>query len=182
MMNPLMRTCMILACVLMLAGCGRGTRDLDRWVAEVRQRPADPIEPIPAMDMPEIASYEAYELRDPFQRSRAEPEEGMFAGEGIRPDMDRRREYLEGFPLDTLAMVGTIEMDETAWALVADTENVVHRVREGNYLGQNHGRVHRVLPDRVELVELVPDGASGWMEREAQIALAETRPRERRRR
>lgn len=182
MMRPCIRVCMILAFTLLIAGCERGTRDLDRWVADVRQRPADPIEPIPAMRTPDIAAYEAFDLRDPFTRARAQPEEGMLAGDGIRPDLDRRREYLEGFPLDTLAMVGTIIMEDTSWALISDNENVVHRIREGNYMGQNHGRVHRVLPDRVELVELVPDGATGWLEREAQIALAESRPLQRRRR
>lgn len=168
----MIRFMIVIACAATLAACGGDQRDLERWVAETLERPAEPIEPIPPIRAPEPIEYAAYDLRDPFTRGRPQREEGSSAGEGsgIRPDPDRRREYLEGFPLDTLDMVGTIELEDQRWALLSDNENVVHRVREGNYVGQNHGRIHQVHPDRVELVELIPDG-DGWMEREAEIAL-----------
>lgn len=175
-MNPLIRIGIVFACVLILAACGRDTRDLEQWVAQVQQRPAEPIEPIPPMKEPEPMIYAAHDVRDPFARGRARTDEERIAAgvDGVRPDPDRRREYLEDYPLDTLNMVGTIEMDAQVWALLSDREGVVHRVREGNYIGQNHGRVHQIRADRVELVELIPDG-EGWMEREAQIALVEGR-------
>jgi type IV pilus assembly protein PilP len=105
---------------------------------------------------------------------RAQPEAAAQAGgSGPRPDPDRRREYLERFPLDALDMVGTIELEDRMFGLIEDVDGTIHRVREGNYLGQNHGRILRVTPVAIELMELVPDGTDGWMEREARIALAE---------
>lgn len=165
-----------LACIVLLSACERGMSDLQRWVQEERQRPGEPIDPIPPVAPAEVVAYEAFDVRDPFQRrpARAEDDEVAVAGtNGLRPDPDRRREFLEGFPLDTLKMVGTIRIEEVDFALIRDNENVVHRVREGNYMGRNHGRVERVAPDRVELRELVQDGRGGWSERRVQIAMGE---------
>jgi len=120
-------------------------------------------------------TYNAYELRDPFLRGQSQPEdtEAIAETSGPRPDPNRRRQYLERFPLDSLDMVGTIELDDQSFGLVSDVEGTIHRVREGNYMGQNHGRILRVTPVAIELMELVPDGAGGWMEREARMTLAE---------
>lgn len=169
---------MLLACTALLIACERGTSDLQRWVQEERQRPGEPIDPIPPVAPADIVAYEAHELRDPFQRrpSRAEDDPVVAGtGDGIRPDPDRRREFLEGFPIDTLSMVGTINIENIDYALIRDNENVVHRVREGNYMGRNHGLVERVAPGRVELRELVQDGRGGWSERRVQIAMSEPR-------
>lgn len=160
---------------LAISGCGGDKRDLEQWVAETLARPPGPIEPIPEIRTPEPVVYEAYELRDPFMRGRSQPAESEQAAEtsGPRPDPDRRRQYLERFPLDSLDMVGTIELDEQSFGLVSDVEGTIHRVREGNYMGQNHGRILRVTPVAIEIMELVPDGAGGWMEREARLTLSE---------
>lgn len=165
-----------LAVMLVLAGCARGTGDLEEWVEDVRNQPVEPIEPIPPVRTPEVVSYEAMDLRDPFQaRGGRDEDEEIEAGEGdgLRPDPDRRKEYLEGFPLDTLDMVGTLEIEGELYALIRDNENVVHRVREGNYMGRNHGRIVAVHSNRVELRELVQDGRGGWSERQTRVAMAE---------
>ncbi|MGK7295392.1 MAG: pilus assembly protein PilP [Candidatus Wenzhouxiangella sp. M2_3B_020] len=157
----------------LLAGCAGDNRDLEQWVQEMRQRPPAPIEPIPEIETPEPVVYDAYELRDPFMRPEPDAPEQAGTGAGPRPDPDRRREYLERFPLDALDMVGTITLGDRNFGLVEDVEGTIHRVREGNYLGQNHGRILQVTPTAIEVMELVPDGAGGWMEREARIALSE---------
>lgn len=167
-----------LICATALTACEQGTSDLQRWVQEERQRPGQPIDPIPPIAAAEVVAYVAFDLRDPFQRraARAEDDETMLAataGGGPRPDLDRRREFLEGFPLDTLAMVGTLNIDNTEYALIRDNQGVVHRARQGNYMGRNHGLVERVAPDRIELRELVQDGRGGWSERRVQIAMGE---------
>lgn len=170
-----------LAAALLLAGCGRDSRDLEQWVAETLARPPGPVDPIPTVATPETVTYEAYDLRDPFLRPRREgggeeemAEEVVAAtGGGPRPDFDRRREFLEQFPLDSLSMVGTIQLDGQVFGLISDTEGTIHRVREGNYLGENHGRILQVSQGVIQLVELVPDGADGWMERSASIALGD---------
>lgn len=162
-----------LVAVLILVGCSGDRRDLEQWVQQTLARPPEPVEPIPSVITPEPVVYSAYDLRDPFARPVAESSIEGSAADGPRPDPDRRREFLERFPLDALAMVGTIEVDSQVFGLIADVEGVIHRVQEGNYMGQNHGRIMSVGPVAIELVELVPDGADGWMEREARVALPE---------
>lgn len=157
---------------LLLTACAGDKGDLEQWVQETLDRPPGPVEPLPEITTPEPVVYDAYEMRDPFMR--AQPEAAAQTGStGPRPDPDRRREYLERFPLDALEMVGTIEIEDRMFGLIEDVDGTIHRVREGNYLGQNHGRILRVTPVAIELMELVPDGTDGWMEREARIALAE---------
>ncbi|MDZ7791946.1 MAG: pilus assembly protein PilP [Xanthomonadales bacterium] len=177
-MSLMMRSLSIVVLALLLVGCQKGTQDLREWTDEVRDREPDPIEPIPPIRTPEVVAYEAMDLRDPFHRASQEREEEQdeIAGEegdGLRPDPDRRKEYLEGFPLDTLEMVGTLTIDGEQYALIQDNEQVVHRVREGNYMGQNHGLVLSVQPTQVEVRELVQDGRGGWSERRVRVTMAE---------
>jgi type IV pilus assembly protein PilP len=153
--------------VLALAGCTRGSRDLEIWVAEVKSRPAPPLDPLPVMKQFETFEYAAQNLRDPFSA----PDPSSDAGSGLRPDPDRRKEVLEAFPLDSLDMVGTIGSGDGIIGLVMGPDRVTYRVRPGNYMGLSDGRVIAVLEDRIDLVELVPDGAGGWLERQAKIAL-----------
>ena len=157
---------------LVLGGCDSGHSDLRDYVERVKARPARGIDPIPPIANPEGFAYKAEDLRDPF-RSAAVSVDGGGQDAGPRPDPDRRAEYLEGFPLDSLEMVGTLSQDGETWALIKDTDGVVHRVGVGNYMGQNYGRVVSISPQQVQLVELVPDGAGGWLEREANIKLDE---------
>lgn len=170
---------LIVATLLMTTACERGSSDLRVWVQQTLRTPAGEIEPIPPIAPTEVVTYSAYDLRDPFQQRLATPDEEQTVtenGEGaIRPDPDRRREFLEGFPLDTLDMVGTLEIEGVNFALIRDNDRVVHRVREGNYLGMNHGRIVRVMPDRVELVELFQDARGIWSERRSQVAMEDSR-------
>lgn len=163
-----------LALVLALTGCARGITstpgdapNLEKWVAEVKARPAPPLDPLPVMQQFETFEYAAYSLRDPF--SNAFSDDGGMAG--LRPDPNRRKQVLEQFPLDALDMVGTIGEGSGVVALVIAPDKVTYRVRPGVYMGQAEGRVTTVTTDRIDLVELVPDGAGGWLERPATIAL-----------
>jgi type IV pilus assembly protein PilP len=92
-------------------------------------------------------------------------------GSGLRPDKVRRKQLLEQFPLDALDMVGTLGRGSGTVALVMAPDKVTYRVRPGAYMGQNDGRVTAVTEERIDLVELVPDGAGGWLERPASVAL-----------
>ena len=159
--------------VLLLAACGRGVTstpgdapNLEKWVESERARPAQPLEPLPVMQQFETFEYAAQTLRDPFSNAWSNSDTG-----GLRPDPDRRKETLEQYPLDSLDMVGTIGKGAGLVALVMGPDKVTYRVRPGNYLGQSDGRVTSVREDGLELVELVPDGAGGWLERPASIAL-----------
>ena len=164
----------VAAClVLALSACGRGITstpgdapNLEKWIADVRARPAPPLEPLPVMQQFETFEYAAQSLRDPFSDAWSNTDGG-----GLRPDPDRRKETLEQYPLDSLDMVGTLGSARNLVALLMAPDKVTYRVQPGAYVGQSDGRVTAVYEDRIELVELVPDGAGGWLERPAQIAL-----------
>ncbi|HBK47537.1 MAG TPA: fimbrial protein [Xanthomonadaceae bacterium] len=163
-----------LSVVLLLAGCGRGVTstpgdapNLKAWVAEVRARPAPPLDPLPVMQQFETFEYSAQGMRDPFTDAWANPD----GGSGLRPDPNRRKEPLEAFPLDSLDMIGTIGGGASLVGLVMAPDKVTYRIRPGIYMGQSDGRVTGVFEDRIELIELVPDGAGGWLERPAALAL-----------
>ena len=161
---------LLLACLSgVLAGCTGDTKGVEAWVAEVKARPAPPLDPLPVMKQFETFEYSPAGLRDPF----AEPAADQDSGSGLRPDPNRRKEALEAFPLDGLNMVGTIGAGSNLIGLVLAPDRVTYRVRPGNYMGQNDARITAVYEDRIEMVELVPDGAGGWLERQAKIALEE---------
>jgi type IV pilus assembly protein PilP len=159
---------------LALAGCDSQQDDLSRYIAEVKDRPATPIPPIPAVRTYTPYKYEGLLGRDPFRTSTSEGSDQVASGgpaKGPRPDLQRPREYLERFELDTLVMVGTFAKEASEWALVKDPDGVVHRVAVGNYMGKNHGKVSGISNDEVQLSEFIADGAGGWLVREASIAL-----------
>ena len=174
MTNTVVRGTLAFGLALLLGACGRSVTsgpepapNLEEWAANVRAKPAPPLDPLPVMQQFETFEYAAQGLRDPF--SNAFSDQG--GGSGPRPDPNRRKQTLEQFPLDSLDMVGTIGNGAALVALVMAPDKVTYRVRPGVYLGQNDGRVTAVFDDRIELVELVPDGAGGWLERPASIAL-----------
>jgi type IV pilus assembly protein PilP len=111
--------------------------------------------------------YNDLGMRDPF----AAPVDTRTATSGPRPDPDRRKEPLEAYPLDSLNMVGTLGSGAHLIALVMSPDKVTHRITPGEHLGQSEGKVTAVLPDKIVITELVPDGAGGWIERPASIAL-----------
>ena len=172
-MRRIMILSLMMLSLILLAGCTGGKQDLEQWVQQPLARPPGEVEPLPQVQTPEPVVYDANDLRDPFMRARPDAEEVASSGDGPRPDPDRRREYLERFPLDALEMVGTIALGDQTFGLISDPDDTIHRVSEGNYLGQNHGRILQITPVAIEVMELVPDGAEGWMEREASIALPE---------
>jgi type IV pilus assembly protein PilP len=154
-----------------LGGCSRGMSDLEAYIAEVHARPGGRIEPLPEIKIHETFRYDPGDARSPFVPDM--PAAGGVVG-GVRPDADRRREYLESFPLDTLNMVGTINMGGRLYGLVQTTDKLVHRVLTGNYLGQNDGRVVSITTSEIQLLEIIPDGLGGYTERAASISLGET--------
>jgi len=160
--------------VATLAGCDAQQDDLNRYIAEVKARPATPIPPIPAVRTYTPYKYEGLLGRDPFRQSTSEGVDQVAAGgtaKGPRPDLQRPREYLERFELDTLVMVGTFSKESSDWVLIKDPDGVVHRVAVGNYMGKNHGKVSKISNDEVQLSEFIADGVGGWLVRDASMAL-----------
>lgn len=167
------RAALAIAVALSAAGCTRTITDtpgeapnLVEWVAKIRAKDAPPLDPIPVIKPFETFQFDGRGFRDPFDVQAVENNSG-----GTRPDSNRRRQPLEAYPLDSLDMVGTLGRGGGIVALVMAPDKVTYRVRAGTYLGQSDGRVTSVHEDRIELIELVPDGAGGWLERPATITL-----------
>jgi type IV pilus assembly protein PilP len=152
-----------------LAGCGGGgDEDLRAWMAEQGASSRGKIEPIPAMRPYEAFTYNAFDQPDPFKPRKIE------TGKGSRgPDLSRRKEALEAFPLETLKMVGTLQRGQAVIGLVKATDNRVFQVRQGNYMGQNFGVITAVAEGEITLKELFQDGAGDWAERQSKIMLQE---------
>lgn len=173
MANPLLYACLPIC--LLVSGCiGSGDRDeLESFVKEVKARPPSEIEPIPMIKPYETFSYRAGSLRSPFTMPKPTIEvvEEDSTEDGIRPDLERRKEYLEAYPLDALTMVGTLEKNEQIWAVIIDKDGAIHRVKSGNYVGLNHGKIYKVTEEKVFVNEIVSNPTGGWQERQSEMVL-----------
>ncbi len=152
-----------------MAGCSSGQSDLQKWIADTKKKPGGRIQPLPEVKPYETFAYSAGNLRSPFQPQGPGAVGGGVAG--LRPNTRRNREFLEGFSLDTLRMVGTFKVGSNFYGLVQSKDGLVHKVQPGNYLGQNDGKVTDITGSKISLVEIVPDGLGGYIERPATLAL-----------
>jgi type IV pilus assembly protein PilP len=160
---------------LLVSGCdGHGNfSDLQAYMDEVRARPKGEIEPLPTFQPYESFTYSAAALRSPFQPPvKLEMAERQKGSKDVKPDEARTKQFLEGFNIETFIMVGTLANDSGAFALVSGAGGV-HRVRVGDYLGRNHGRIIAIDESRVDVIEIVPDGEGGWLERPRSLSLKE---------
>ena len=160
----------------MLAGCDAGAdfQDLQAYMDEVRAKPKGSIEPTPSFAPYEAFTYSVAALRHPFQRQiKSEAAERLGGARDVKPDETRPPQFLEGFNIETFTMVGTLGGSTGTYALVSDA-NGVHRVKVGDYLGRNHGRIVEIGEAEISVLEIVPDGEGGWLERPRSLALKES--------
>ncbi|GAA5524322.1 hypothetical protein Maes01_00877 [Microbulbifer aestuariivivens] len=148
--------------------------DLRRDMAEVKASPKGRIEPIPTFTPYSPYVYSAAAKRSPFTRPVLDSERRLMGRRlDVAPDVDRRKELLERFNFDALSMVGTLSRSGQIWVLVDDGEGGIHRITVGNYLGKNHGRVVSASASQLDVLEIVPDGTGGWIERPRALTLEE---------
>ncbi len=176
---------MVLTLAVALSGCSDpDLSDLQQFVAATKAKSAgQPLEPLPEVKPYEPFLYQAQGLRNPFsvaefiREAEAEAEAEILAelDNGISPDPDRVREELERYSLGSLTMVGTYRQQDSQelWALIRAPDGIIHRVREGNYMGNDHGEILEISEDRIELLEIVRDGERRWRERDAFLSLSE---------
>jgi type IV pilus assembly protein PilP len=150
-----------------LTGCSSKDDELDQFISDTKKEPGGRVEPLPELKPYESYAYESASMRSPFMPGGS----GGGSAAGLRPDIRRNREFLEQFSLDTLRMVGTLKMSDRTYGLIKTKDGLVHRVLPGNYLGQADGRVTEISPSKISVVEIVPDGLGGYMERPASLAL-----------
>jgi type IV pilus assembly protein PilP len=155
------------ACAAVLAGllaaCSSGDADLSRFIQQTKASPGGRVEPLPEVKPYEAFTYTDQNLRSPFVPS--------VSGNSVRPDSHRSRDFLEQFSLDTLKMVGTLDLGGTNYGLVMAGDGRVHRVVLGEHMGQNDGTITQITPSKIALTEIVPDGLGGYIQRPAALAL-----------
>ena len=176
--TKLLRLIFVLCLTGLVTACNQGVGDLRTFVQQIRSQPPGRIEPIPEFQPYQNFEYTSHDLRDPFRlvdfrRPDENTEEIANISSGPKPNIDRPREPLEDFPLDTLRLKGTLTQDGVKWGLIFAPDNTIHRVLEGYYMGQNHGRIISVTDEKIELTEIVPDGLGNYIERYSAVALIE---------
>ena len=152
----------------LLAGCSGRDADLDRFIEQTKKEPGGRVEPLPEVKPYEAFAYTAQDMRSPFV-----PGGSGGQNAGLRPDSKRNREFLEQFSLDTLKMVGTLNLGANHYGLVATKDGRVHRVVIGEHIGSNDGKITDITPSKIALVEIIPDGLGGYIERPAALGLNE---------
>lgn len=164
------RTALLLACLGLPACGGEEHQDLRQWMDESTKDFKGKIPPLPKVkDFPPLA-YQAGDLVDPYSTSKFEVERK--AGGGIKPDLDRRKEPLEAYPLESLKMVGTLMKGKMVHALI-QADNNLHQVKIGNYMGQNFGIITEINETEIKLKELVSDSLGDYTERTSTLQLQE---------
>lgn len=168
-----------LVCLAALAGCGASTEDeLRQWMVEEKNQTRPKVAPIPA---PKQFIPEAYAITatvEPFsnvkltQALKRESSQAVTNGALVAPELARRKEPLEAFPLDTMTLVGNLTKSGQPVALIK-VDNLLYQVKPGNYLGQNYGKVTQITETQITLREIVQDAVGEWIERPATLELQE---------
>ena len=158
-----------------LAGCDASSQfvDLQAYMHEVRARPKGSIEPLPKFQPYEAFTYKAGGMRSPFQKGvKIDVASQQKGSKDIKPDESRVKQFWEGFNIEVFEMAGTLSDNVGVFGLVQGAGGV-YRVKLGDYLGRNHGRNVGVRGAKIDVVEIVPDGEGGWLERPRSLALRE---------
>lgn len=168
-----MKPLYLIISLVFLVGCaGEEFQDLREFVKNSGADMRGKIEP-----PPEVTPYEYFpyvndtDLPDPFAPRKQETSPG--SGSGVGPDMERPKEALEEFPLESLKMVGSLFRNNIGYAVIRATDMKLHRVRAGNYIGMNFGLITKVSETEMLIKEMVQDSAGVWTERVSSMQLLE---------
>ncbi|EKB17695.1 pilus assembly protein PilP [Aeromonas veronii] len=169
------RICCLLP-ALLLAACG-GQEEMDSYIAQIKARPPVPIEPLPQLKPFSPMHYQQRDLRSPFMMPQPEASVGRASASQVKPDcaqvmMDREKEVLENYSLASLSMHGSLGKAGQLWALISTPDGKSIRVGLNQYMGLDQGRVIKITPTAVDLLETIPDGKGCWVTRETQLAMA----------
>lgn len=155
-----------------MAGCDSRIDDVNMQMAEIRSQQPLPIEPAPVFDSAPVFEYSAHQLRSPFMPSSLAEELKLMAGKRVYPNLSRQLQPLENYALESLSMKGSLKSTKgKILALIQTPDQELERVQVGSYMGLNHGRVIKVTPSQVDLVEIIPDGRDGYVERPRSLVL-----------
>jgi type IV pilus assembly protein PilP len=157
------------AAAVLLASCSSEMDELRQFVKDSEKSLPRKIETLPAVKPFEPFTYEGFDLPDPFKPRKIVAKESVG---GLAPDLNRRKEPLEAFPLEQLKMVGTLQQGQDMYAIVRG-DKTLYRVKKGNYMGQNFGLITDITDGEIKLKEIVQDSAGDWAERQSVLPLLE---------
>ena len=164
--------------LVLVAGCGgQSHKDLQDWMKEQGKGARGQLDPLPQIKPYEPFAYNDFDLPDPFKPRKIEPVKGESTSK-LAPDLNRRREPLEAYPLESLSMVGTLEKGKALYALVKTPERDIYQVRQGNHMGQNFGVIVGITDTDIKLKELMQDGSGDWSERSSTLNLLQSDQKE----
>ena len=163
-----MKVKLFLMSALVLAGCSEQYGDLQEWMSQARAEAKTKVSPVEPLAPIEPVTYFAPQITGPnafnMQRMKAAFQNGN------APDLNRSKELLENYSLENLNYVGSIGAGKALSAMI-EVEGHVYTVNVGNHVGQNFGRIVRITPDVIKVVEVVEDASGNWTNREAEIVL-----------
>jgi type IV pilus assembly protein PilP len=157
-----------------LVACEKSShQDIKDFIIETKGKPPEKVRGLPIYTPYKPYVYSAAQLRSPFEPPALIVQKVLAASSNVQPDVDRQKQRLEGFAFSSLSMVGTVKKNGVLWALIRDSEGSIERVKTGYYLGKNHGRITELSAQIIDVVEIVPNGLDGWLERPNLITLKE---------
>jgi type IV pilus assembly protein PilP len=166
---------LLLAAAGLIAGCEGENQELQAWMDQQRREVRPQVLPLAAPKKFDPVPYANAQQVDPFSTQKltvAIKQESRQPNSLLAAEMNRRKEPLESFSLDMMAMVGSVSKAGVPFALLK-VDNLLYRVKPGDYVGQNYGRVTRITETEVGLREIVQDAAGEWIERGASLQLQE---------
>ncbi|NRR32946.1 pilus assembly protein PilP [Oxalobacteraceae bacterium] len=174
---PPLLPALLLAGATLLTGCGDSdVQEVRTWMKEVDGQAVVKVQPISEPKTFVPFAYASADAADPFNANKllAELAKAAKGGGGLKPDMDRRRELLESYPLDTVKMVGTMQKAGVIYALL-QIDRAVHQVKAGQHIGQNFGLITSVGEGAITIKEIVQDATGDWVERISKLELQESK-------
>ncbi len=166
---------MMVISTALLAACSSRIDVVNEQMQQIHNQPPTPVPPAPVfLPVPSFA-YSAQQLRSPFIPPSLAMELRLMAGKQIMPDLSRPPQFLEQFPIEALIMKGTLKRGSggALYALIQAPEGGVVRVEKGNYLGKNYGRIVDISPSQITVVEIVPNGRDGFIERPRNLVMTD---------
>jgi len=160
---------------VLLAGCSAEHEELQQWTEQQRREVKPNVTPLTPPKPFDPEPYAVAQAVEPFSTQKltvALKQEARGPNSLLSAELNRRKEPLEAFPLDSMGMVGSVARGGQPFALLR-VDNLLYQVKVGDYLGQNYGRVTRIAETEVTLREIVQDAAGEWIERSVGLQLQE---------
>jgi type IV pilus assembly protein PilP len=161
--------------LLVLSGCGAENDELQLWMEQQRREVKPNVSPLSPPKKFEAQPYTSLQAVDPFSNQKltvALKMEARQPNSALAAELNRRKEPLEAYPLDSMGMVGSVAKQGTPFALLR-VDNLLYQVKPGDYIGQNYGRITKITETQIVLREIVQDAAGEWIERATTLQLQE---------